>query len=91
MNEVERVSAFVLAIFAFFCETCNFFEAYLFPDNFIFFFEELTIFFQFSGFSIKNGINILYWVDGWICCSFGFNVDEMLEFLVVIGQVLIQI
>ena len=24
------------------------------------------------------------------CCSFGFNVDEMLEFLVVIGQVLIQ-
>ena len=59
MTEVERVGAFVVAIFSSLCEAYNFFGSSLFPENFIFSFEELTIFFEFSSFSIKNDINIV--------------------------------
>ena len=59
MNEVGRVGAFIVSIFASFCEACNFFGASLFLENFIFSFEKLMIFFEFYGFRIKNGIDIV--------------------------------
>ena len=59
MDGVEHVGAFVVASFSFLCKVCNFFGAFLFPEILIFSFEELTIFFEFSGFSIKNGINLV--------------------------------
>ena len=57
MNELERVGAFVVAMFASLFTPYNFFAAYLLPENFIFSFEELMVFSKFFGFSIDNGIN----------------------------------
>ena len=64
MNEMEHVGEFV---FASLCNGCNFFGAFLLPEKFIFHFEELPEFFEFSCFSIEDGINFVYWVGDWIC------------------------
>ena len=68
MNEVGRVGDFFVAIFTTLCKTCNLFASSLLPENFIFSFEELKVLFEFSGLSIENGNNIVYWIDFWIYC-----------------------
>ena len=80
MNEVELVGAFFVDIFASLCKACNFFGAYLFPENFIFSFEELTIFpvlalrmalILYSGFMVGSAARLISPLT--ICWSFGDN------------------
>ena len=56
MDEVQCVCSFVCAVFASLGETSNFFGTTLFPEEFVFSFEELSVFFQFSGFRVEDGI-----------------------------------
>ena len=59
MNEVERVGAFVVAMFASLFTPYNFFVASLLPENLIFSFDELPLFFQFSGFIFDKVNNLV--------------------------------
>ena len=78
VDEVKRVGSFVVTVFASLSETGYFFGATLFPEEFVFSVEKLSVFFEFSCFGIENGIEGKERIDGRVVGAFDFIVDELL-------------
>ena len=76
---MESIGAFVGAIFAALCKTGDFFGASFFPEDAVFAFEEMAVFFQFTGVGVEDGIEGLVEDCGRIGSALDFGGNQLLE------------
>ena len=80
VDEMKSVGSFGVAVLAALCKTGDLFGAALFPKKFVLSFEEVSVFFKFTGVGVEDGVGLTEWIGGWIGSAPEFVCDKLLEF-----------